>query len=81
MRTRDEYRIVGILGGFAVMRLLVLCALVLGFGSLVLIGLLALVRDCFSDSIFGVPSVSEAPARQGHTDAARSWRGRTTLQP
>jgi len=54
------------------MRLLVIGALIVGFGSLVLIGLSALVRDLFSDSIFGVPSVSEEQARRGHTDQPQS---------
>jgi hypothetical protein len=54
------------------MRLLAICALVVGFGSLVLIGILALVRDLFSDSIFGVPSLSDENARRGQTDQPQS---------
>jgi hypothetical protein len=54
------------------MRLLVICALVVGFGSLVLIGLFVLVRELFSDSIFGAPSVSDEQARRGHTDQSHS---------
>jgi hypothetical protein len=54
------------------MRLLVICALVVGFGSLVLIGLLAVVRDLFYDGIIGVPPVSDEQARRGHTDEPQS---------
>jgi hypothetical protein len=71
VRTREEHRIIGILGDL-LMRLLVICALVVGFGSLVLIGLLAVVRDLFSDSIIGVPPVSDDQARRGHTDEPQS---------
>ena len=54
------------------MRLLVICALVVGVGSLVLIGLWALVRELFSDSIFGVPSVSDGQARRARADRPQS---------
>ena len=67
---RDEGRIAGMLGDL-LMRLLVICALVVGFGGLVLIGLLALVRELVSDSIFGAPSVSDEEARRAHTDQPR----------
>lgn len=67
MGTRDENRIAGVLGDL-LMRLLVICALVVGFGGLVLIGLLALIREFCSDSFFGVPSVSDEQARRGRTD-------------
>jgi hypothetical protein len=58
--------------GDLLMRLLVIGALVVGFVSLVLIGLFALVRELLSDSIFGVPSVSDEKARQGQTDQPQS---------
>ena len=58
--------------GFALMSLLVICALVVGFGSLVLIGMLALVRELYSDSIFGIPSVPDEKARRGHADQTQS---------
>jgi hypothetical protein len=80
MRTRDEYRIVGILGDLP-MRLLVICALVVGVGSLVLIGLWALVRELFSDSIFGVPSVSDEQARRARADQPQSSSSSATAIP
>jgi hypothetical protein len=54
------------------MSLLGMCALAVGFGSLVLIGIFALVRDLFSDSTLGVPSESDEKARQGHADQTSS---------
>jgi hypothetical protein len=59
------------------MRLLVLCALIVGVGSLVLIGVLALVRELLSDSVFGVPDfgvpeVSDEQARRDHPDQPQS---------
>jgi hypothetical protein len=43
------------------MRLLVVCALVIGLGIQLLIGLLSIARELFSDSIFGVPTESNEP--------------------
>jgi hypothetical protein len=43
------------------MRLLVVCALVIGLGIQLLIGLLTIVRELFSDKIFGVPTESNEP--------------------
>jgi hypothetical protein len=60
------------LWGLALMSLLGIYALAVGFGSLVLIGILVLVRELFSDSIFGIPSESDEKARQGHADQTPS---------
>jgi hypothetical protein len=70
-RMREDYRIVGIVGG-SLMRLLVLCALIVGLGSLVLIGILTLVRELLSDSVFGVPAVSDEQARRDHPPQPQS---------
>ena len=37
------------------MRLLVLCALVIGVGILLLVGFLVMAQELFADSVFGVP--------------------------
>jgi hypothetical protein len=37
------------------MRLLVLCALVMGVGILLLVGFLVMAQELFSESVFGVP--------------------------
>jgi hypothetical protein len=54
------------------MSLVGMCALVVGFGSLVLIGIFALVRDLFSDSTLGVPSVSDEKDGREHADQTPS---------
>jgi hypothetical protein len=43
------------------MRLLFVCALVIGLGIQLLIGLLTIARELFSDSIFGVPTEPDEP--------------------
>jgi hypothetical protein len=40
------------------MRLLVVCALIIGLGIQLLIGLFSIARELFSDSIFGIPTES-----------------------
>ena len=70
--TRDEYGMVGNSGRLAPMSLVGMCALVVGFGSLVLVGIFALVRDLFSDSTLGVPSESDEKASHGHADQRSS---------
>jgi hypothetical protein len=54
------------------MSLVGMCALVVGFGSLVLIGIFALVRDLLSDSTLGVPSVSDEKDGPEHADQTPS---------
>ena len=80
MGTRDEYGIAGVLGDL-LMRLLVISALVVGFVSLMLIGLFALVRELLSDSIFGVPSVTDEEARRGQMDQPQSTSSSLTPIP
>jgi hypothetical protein len=46
------------------MRLLVLCAWAFGVGIILLVGLLLIAQEIFSESIFGVPH--EPGAETGH---------------
>ncbi len=67
--------------GAVEMRMLALCAALSGLGILVFIGILAIARDLFSDSLYGVPSTPDKkddPAVVGeehfHSSSARSIR-------
>jgi hypothetical protein len=53
--------------GFSVMRLLLVGALILGLGTLVILGLLVMVRDLFCESLFEAPSVADEDAAREHT--------------
>ena len=57
--------------GFAVMRLFVLCALAIGVGILILIGLMVTAQELFSESIFGVPQEPGEETGRGHMDEGR----------
>ena len=54
------------------MRLLVICALVIGLAIQSLIGLLTIARDLHSDSIFGVPTESDEQQSVGDTGPKRA---------
>jgi hypothetical protein len=54
------------------MRLLVLCAWALGAGTIVLVGLLLIAQEIFSESIFGVPPEPGAETGGGYMDEERS---------
>ena len=68
------------------MRLLVICALVIGIGILLLIGLWAVANELYSQSIFGVPfeADEEQSGRVPHHSSgdcrrAGGWRGGLTI--
>ena len=71
------------------MRLLVICALVIGVGVLLLIGLWAMANELYSQSIFGAPfEADDADEEQfaslphhssGDCRRAGGWRGGLTI--
>jgi hypothetical protein len=60
------------------MRLLVLCALVMGVGILLLVGILAMAQELFSESMFGVPQEPDEETGRGHRDEERSTSSSST---
>jgi hypothetical protein len=50
------------------MRLLVVCALVIGLGIQLLIGLFTVARELFSDSVFGIPTESDQAQSTSSSD-------------
>ena len=60
------------------MRLLVLCAWAFGVGIILLVGLLLIAHEIFSESIFGVPDEPGAETGRGHTDEERSTSSSST---
>jgi hypothetical protein len=56
------------------MRLLVICALVIGAGTLVLIGLWVMANALYSQSIFGVPLEADGKAKGRDADKEQSRR-------
>ena len=50
------------------MRLLVLCAWAFGVGIILLVGLLLIAHEIFSESIFGVPHEPGAETGRGYMD-------------
>jgi hypothetical protein len=63
------------------MRLLVICALVIGVGVgiLLLIGLWAMANELYSRSIFGVPFETEGKSTGDYADEEQSASSSTTL--
>jgi hypothetical protein len=53
--------------GFSVMRLLLVGVLILGLGTLVVLGLLVTVRNLFCKSLLEAPSVADEEAAREHT--------------
>jgi hypothetical protein len=53
--------------GFSVMRLLLVGVLILGLGTLVILGLLVMVRDLFCESRLEAPGVADEEAVREHT--------------
>ena len=53
------------------MHLVLCCVLVLGLGTLVVLGLLVMVRDLFYESLFEAPSVTDEEAAREHTGDLR----------
>ena len=51
--------------------LLLVCVVVLGLGTLVVLGLLVMVRDLFYESLFEAPSVTDEEAREHTGDLRR----------
>jgi hypothetical protein len=51
--------------------LLLVCVLVVGLGTLVVLGLLVMVRDLFYESLFEAPSVTDEEAAREHTGDLR----------
>jgi hypothetical protein len=56
------------------MRLLVLCAWAFGVGVILLVGLLLIAQEIFSESIFGVPHEPGAETGRGYTDEGTRTR-------
>jgi hypothetical protein len=54
------------------MRLLVLCALVMGVGIFLLVGILVMAQELFSESAFGVPHEAGEETARRYTDEGRS---------
>jgi hypothetical protein len=60
------------------MRLLVLCAWAFGAGIILLVGLLLIAKEIFSESIFGVPHEPGAEAGRGYMDEKPSASSSST---
>ena len=60
------------------MRLLVLCAWAFGVGIILLVGLLLIAHEIFSESIFGVPPEPGAETGLGYMDEERSTSSSST---
>jgi hypothetical protein len=60
------------------MRLLVLCAWAFGVGIILLIGLLLIAQEIFSESIFGVPHEPGAETGRGYMDEEPSTSSSST---
>jgi hypothetical protein len=60
------------------MRLLVLCAWAFGVGIILLVGLLLIAHEIFSESIFGVPHDPGAETGRGYMDEERSTSSSST---
>jgi len=54
------------------MRLLVICALVIGVGTLLLIGLWAMANELYSQSIFGLPFEADGKSMGDYADEEQS---------
>jgi hypothetical protein len=61
------------------MRLPIICALVIGVGTLVLIGLWAMVNELYSQCIFGVPVESDGRSTGDYADEEQSASSSATL--
>jgi hypothetical protein len=61
------------------MRLLLICALVVGLGSLVLIGLWAMANELYSQSGFVVPFEADGNSNRDHADEEQSEASSATL--
>jgi hypothetical protein len=57
---------------FAVMRLLVICALAIGIGALLLVGLWAIANELYSQSVFGVPFEADGKSAANQADEEQS---------
>jgi hypothetical protein len=60
------------------MRLLVLCAWAFGVGTILLVGLLLIAQEIFSESIFGAPHEPGAETGRGYMDEERSTSSSST---
>lgn len=60
------------------MRLLVLCAWAFGVGIILLVGLLLIAHEIFSENIFGVPHEADAETGRGYVDEERSTSSSST---
>jgi hypothetical protein len=81
LRERQEYSRGPTTEGLAVMRLLVLCALAIGAGILLFIGLLITAQELFSESIFGAPDESGEETRRRYADEERSTSSPSSSNP
>lgn len=61
------------------MRVLLICALVIGSGILALIGLWAMVNALYSQSMFGVPFESDGKSKRDYADEEQSESSSATL--
>jgi hypothetical protein len=50
------------------MRLLVLCALIMGVGILLIVGFLVMAQELFSESVFGAPHEPGEETGRGYMD-------------
>jgi hypothetical protein len=63
------------------MRLLVLCALVIGAGILLFVGFLITAQELFSESIFGTPQEPGEQGGRGYMDEERSTSTSSSSTP
>jgi hypothetical protein len=61
------------------MRLLLIFSLVIGLGSLILIGLRAMANELYSQSGFGVPFEADENSNRDHADEEQSEASSATL--
>ena len=61
------------------MRLLLICALVVGSGILLLIGLWAMANELYSQSMFGVPFETDGSSNRDPADEEQSESSSATL--
>jgi hypothetical protein len=61
------------------MRLLLICALVVGSGILLLIGLWTIAKELYSQSMFGVPFETDGNSNRDDADEEHSKSSSATL--
>jgi hypothetical protein len=58
--------------GFEVMRVMVVVASIVGFGALILLGLLTMIRELFCESLYEAPFIADGDATRERAEHSPS---------